>query len=156
MKILNNYKNINDLKKLNKDELNILANEIREYLILLSNKKEIHLSSNLGIVELTIAVLLEFDLLKDKVLYDTGHQTYVHKMLTDRLDRIDTIRDTNGIAGLMDMNESIYDHYSPGHSGNIISVLDGMYSKFKFINKHNILIKITMFVLLEILQLIME
>lgn len=136
MKILNNYKNINDLKKLNKDELNILANEIREYLISLSNKKEIHLSSNLGIVELTIAVLLEFDLLKDKVLYDTGHQTYVHKMLTDRLDRIDTIRDTNGIAGLMDMNESIYDHYSPGHSGNIISVLDGMYSKVKFTNKH--------------------
>lgn len=136
MKILNSYKNINDLKKLNNDELNILANEIREYLISLSNKKEIHLSSNLGIVELTMAILLEFDLLKDKVLYDTGHQTYVHKMLTDRLDKIETIRETNGISGLMDMSESIYDHYSPGHSGNIISVLDGMYSKYKLINKH--------------------
>ena len=137
MKILSNYKNINDLKKLDNKQLNILANEIREYLILLSNKKEIHLSSNLGIVELTIAILLEFDLLNDKVLYDTGHQTYVHKMLTDRLNRIETIRDTNGLSGLMDMNESKYDHYSPGHSGNIISVLDGMYSKDKFSNKHN-------------------
>lgn len=137
MKILENYKDINDLKKLNKNELDILSKEIREYLISLSNKKEIHLSSNLGIVELTIAILLEFDLLNDKVLYDTGHQTYVHKMLTDRLSKIETIRDTNGISGLMDINESKYDHYSPGHSGNIISVLDGMYSVDKFNNKHN-------------------
>lgn len=137
MKILDNYKDINDLKKIDKDQLNILAKEIREYLLSLSNSKEIHLSSNLGIVELTIAILLEFNLLNDKVLYDTGHQTYVHKILTDRIKRIDSIRDTNGLAGLMDMKESPYDHYSPGHSGNIISVLDGMYSVDKLTNKHN-------------------
>ena len=128
MKILDKYQNINDLKKMNLKQLNALAIELREYLINLAKQKEIHLSSNLGIVELTISSLLEFDLLNDKLIYDTGHQTYIHKMLTDRLATINTIRDTNGVCGLLNMDESPYDHYSPGHSGNALSVLSGMYS----------------------------
>ena len=136
MKILDSYQNIDNLKKLNQKELKTLSHEIRDFLIELSKTKEIHLSSNLGIVETTIAILMEFNLLNDVVLYDTGHQTYVHKILTDRKDRIYSIREDNGLSGLLDMNESKYDHYSPGHSGNAISVLQGMYQKIADSNKN--------------------
>lgn len=134
--ILESYKGVDDLKKLSNKQLKRLAFEIRQKLIDLSKKKEIHLSSNLGIVEITIAILKYFDLLNDVVLYDTGHQTYVHKILTDRKDKIETIREDNGLSGLLDMNESIYDHYSPGHSGNTISVLQGMYQAIADENKN--------------------
>ena len=136
MKILDSYKDINDLSKLSPKELKTLSKEIRDFLIELSKQKEIHLSSNLGIVETTIAILLEFNLLNDIVLYDTGHQTYVHKILTDRKDKIKTIREDGGLSGLLDMYESKYDHYSPGHSGNAISVLQGMYQKIADSNKN--------------------
>lgn len=136
MKLLDDYHGIDDLKKYNHQQLEQLAKEIRELLIDLSKKKEIHLSSNLGIVEITMAILLQFDLTQDVVLYDTGHQSYVHKILTDRKDRIQTIREDNGLSGLLDMHESPFDHYSPGHSGNAISVLDGMYQKIADENKN--------------------
>lgn len=136
MKILDAYHGVEDLKNLNHQQLEELAKEIRELLIDLSKKKEIHLSSNLGIVEITMAILLQFDLTQDVVLYDTGHQSYVHKILTDRKDRIASIREDNGLSGLLDMHESKYDHYSPGHSGNAISVLDGMYQKIADENKN--------------------
>ena len=124
-KILNNEFTIEVFNKLNPDELIILSNEIRTFLINLSSEKDIHLSSNLGIVELSIALLKSFNIDKDKILYDTGHQTYVHKMITNRFNRIKTIRDHNGLAGLMNMDESKYDHYSPGHSGNILAISQG-------------------------------
>ena len=135
MSLLEKIKDFHDLKNLNVKQKEQLACEIRELLLNLAKEKEIHLSSNLGIVELTMALLEEFDLTKDKLIYDTGHQTYVHKILTDRKDKIQTIRSDNGLSGLLDMSESIYDHYSPGHSGNSISVLEGMYEKIADENK---------------------
>ncbi|GAA5414358.1 1-deoxy-D-xylulose-5-phosphate synthase [Ureaplasma ceti] len=134
--ILKGYQGVADLKNLSFQELRQLAQEVRSYLITLSQTKEIHLSSNLGIVEITLAILLNFNLLHDVVIYDTGHQSYVHKMLTDRKDRIATIRSDNGLSGLLDMFESPYDHYSPGHSSNSISVLDGMYQAIADVNKN--------------------
>lgn len=135
-KILDSYKSHKDLKKMNIKELKILSNEVRKVILDLSLKQDIHLSSNLGIVELSTTILKVFDIEKDTILYDTGHQTYTHKILTDRKDKINTIRQENGLSGLMNMNESSYDHYSPGHSGNIISIASGMYQKIAVENKN--------------------
>lgn len=84
MKILDKINNDADVKKLDKKEIKLLANEIRELIIKTSETNPIHLSSNLGIIELTLGIMMNFDLSNDKVLYDTGHQTYVHKILTGR------------------------------------------------------------------------
>lgn len=135
MSVLNNINNDKDVKKLNVDEQKKLADEIRELIIDTSKKTPLHLSSNLGIVELTISIFNNFDLLNDKILYDTGHQTYVHKILTGRKDQFHTIRQEGGLTGFVSMDESIYDHYSPGHSGNILSVASGMYQSLKIENK---------------------
>jgi len=124
-KILNAQFSIDVFNKLNADELVILSNEIRTFLIDLSKTKDIHLSSNLGIIELSIAVLKSFNIEEDKILYDTGHQTYVHKIITNRYQQMKTIRDHDGLCGLMNMQESKYDHYSPGHSGNILAISQG-------------------------------
>ncbi len=142
MKEKSRYENVldtvdgpNDLKALNYAELKQLSNEVRDLIKATAKTKAIHLSSNLGIADLSIALLRTFDLENDKLLYDTGHQTYVHKILTGRKDRIGTIRETGGLAGFQDMDESSYDHYSPGHSGNILSVLQGLYAKDSLTNK---------------------
>lgn len=135
MKILDKINNDADVKKLDKKEIKLLANEIRELIIKTSETNPIHLSSNLGIIELTLGIMMNFDLSNDKVLYDTGHQTYVHKILTGRWKQFHTIRKDDGLKGFMNMDESIYDHYSPGHSGNILSIASGMYQKDKAINK---------------------
>ena len=135
MKIINQINNDADVKKLSLKEQKQLANEVRELILKTAETTPLHLSSNLGIVEITIALMNNFDLTKDKVLYDTGHQTYVHKILTGRRDQFHTIRQPNGITGFLNMDESIYDHYSPGHSGNILSVASGMYQSIKQNNK---------------------
>lgn len=135
MSLLDNIKDFHDLKDLSNKEIKILCKEIRNKIIDISKKQDIHLSSNLGIVELSTMILKVFNLDKDKLLYDTGHQTYVHKILTGRKDKIDTIRQPNGLCGLMNMNESKYDHYSPGHSGNVLSVISGMYTRDALKNK---------------------
>lgn len=122
MAILEKIKSYEDFKKIRKNELSILASELRQALINLSLSNEIHLSSNLGIVELTLALSYYFDLDKTKIIYDTGHQGYIHKMITGRYDKINQIRKDNGLAGLLEMQESKYDYYSPGHSGNTLSI----------------------------------
>lgn len=122
---IENYKNINELKSLDNNELVELASSIRQKLIDLSKNKKIHLSSNLGVVELTISLLKNFNLPLDKINYDTGHQCYIHKILTDRNDLIDSIRDENGISGFPDNNESVYDFISTGHSSNSLSISQG-------------------------------
>lgn len=122
---IENYRNIDDLKKIDGEELNELASTIRLKLIEMSKNKKIHLSSNLGIVELTISLLKNFNLPYDKINYDTGHQCYVHKMLTDRNKHIDSIREENGLSGFPDNNESIYDFISTGHSSNSLSISQG-------------------------------
>ena len=135
---LKNIDNPSDLKDLDFKKLKVLCDEIRDTIIDVSKYNDIHLSSNLGIVELSTMILKVFDIENDIILYDTGHQTYVHKMLTGRKDKIYTIRKEGSLCGLMNMKESKYDHYSPGHSGNVLSVLSGMYQKYARENKDNI------------------
>ncbi len=129
MAIINDIKLPEDIKELKKKQLHELSEDVRQIITETSRSKDIHFSSNLGIVELTISLLRVFDPEKDYLLFDTGHQTYPYKILTDRRERFNTIKEENGISGLMNMNESKYDKYSPGHSGNILSIASGIYQE---------------------------
>ena len=115
-----------DLKKLTTEEKETLAGEIREKIISTVSNTGGHLASNLGIVELTIAIHSVFNMPIDKVIWDVGHQSYVHKILTGRKDKFDTLRKIDGIAGFPKANESIYDSFNTGHSSTSISVALGM------------------------------
>jgi len=115
-----------DLKKLSIRELNALSGEIREFLINTVSNTGGHIASNLGVVELTLALHRVFDTPKDKIIWDVGHQTYVHKILTGRKDRFDTLRQMDGISGFPKSEESIYDPFNTGHSSTSISAALGM------------------------------
>lgn len=125
IKILDTIKTYEDFKKISNKNLKNLCDEIRSFIIDLSNRKSIHLGSNLGIVEISVALSKVFDLDWDIIFYDTGHQAYVHKIITGRLSLMPTIRDTNGLSGMQDLNESKYDYYSGGHAGNSLSIAQG-------------------------------
>ena len=116
----------NDLKKLNIKEKEQLAKEIRDKILEVVSQNGGHLASNLGTVELTIALYSCLDLPKDKVIWDVGHQTYTHKILTGRKKEFNTLRKMNGIAGFPRSKESIYDAFDTGHSSTSISVALGM------------------------------
>ena len=124
--MLEKINNTEDLKKLNLKEKNILAQEIREYIIEIVSKNGGHLASNLGVVELTIALHSVFDLPKDKIVWDVGHQSYVHKILTGRKEQLKTLRKLNGIAGFPKTCESDTDCFNTGHSSTSISAAMGM------------------------------
>ena len=115
-----------DVKKLNKEEKVILAEEIREEIKNVVSKNGGHLASNLGVVELTIALHSVFDMPKDKIVWDVGHQTYTHKLLTGRKDKFKTLRKKDGLAGFPKAEESDYDSFNTGHSSTSISVALGM------------------------------
>ena len=115
-----------DLKKLKDYEINILAKEIRKYLIESVSKTGGHLASNLGVVELTLALHTIFDTNKDKIVWDVGHQSYIHKILTGRRDRFDTLRQYKGLSGFPKRKESHHDHFDTGHSSTSISAALGM------------------------------
>ena len=115
-----------DLKKLKLEDLPRLASEIRELIVDVVSKNPGHLSSNLGVVELTIALHYCFDFKKDKIVWDVGHQAYVHKILTGRRLRFPTLRQYKGLSGFPDKNESIYDPFTCGHSGSAISSALGL------------------------------
>lgn len=125
-KILDNVNTPEDLKKLKINEKQQLASEIREMIIDIVSKNGGHLASNLGVVELTIALHSVFNMPKDKIVWDVGHQTYVHKILTGRKDKMNTLRKMNGIAGFPKTSESEYDNFDTGHSSTSISVALGM------------------------------
>ena len=125
-KILEHINGPEDVKKLNNKEKEVLAEEIREVLIQTVSENGGHLASNLGVVELTIALHSVYDAPKDKILWDVGHQTYVHKMLTGRREQIETIRQLNGLAGFPKTSESEYDCFNTGHSSTSISAALGM------------------------------
>ena len=124
--ILEKIDNPKDLKILNIKAKEELAKEIREELLKVVSKTGGHLASNLGVVELTIALHSVFDMPKDKIIWDVGHQTYVHKMLTGRKEKMDTLRQLGGIAGFPKTKESEYDSFNTGHSSTSISVALGM------------------------------
>src|SRR3989441_9986490 len=115
-----------DLRALHKDELLQLCREIREYTVEMVQKTGGHISSRLGTVELTVALLRVFDSPRDKIVWDTGHQAYVHKMLTGRRERFDTLRQYGGISGFLVRSESEHDQFGAGHAGTSISAAHGM------------------------------
>ena len=123
---IKNIKNPSFLKKMSIEELNNLALEIRTFLLDSVSKTGGHLSSNLGIVEITIALHYVFNTPKDKILFDVGHQSYIHKILTGRANKMDTLRQFNGIAGFQKRKESEYDCFEAGHSSTALSTALGM------------------------------
>ncbi|MGG7164024.1 1-deoxy-D-xylulose-5-phosphate synthase [Clostridium ihumii] len=125
-KYLHDYKDFNSIRYMNLVELNEFAGEIREFLIDKVSQTGGHLASNLGIVELTISLFNVFDFNSDKVIWDVGHQSYVHKILTGRKGDFDTLRSFNGLSGFPKREESIYDFFNTGHSSTSISAAVGM------------------------------
>ncbi len=122
-------KKINDknfIKNLNKADADMLSKELRSYIIDTVLKNGGHLASNLGVVELTLAMHKVFDFEIDKVIFDVGHQCYVHKMLTGRFDDFSTLRKKDGISGFPKSEESPYDFFNTGHSGTSVSAALGM------------------------------
>ena len=124
--MLENINSPEDLKKLSILEEQKLAEEIRKYILDIVSKNGGHLASNLGVVELTLALHNVFDFKEDKIVWDVGHQTYVHKILTGRREDLKTLRTLNGIAGFPKTNESPYDFFNTGHSSTSISAALGM------------------------------
>ena len=115
-----------DIKKLNQSELKILTNEVREELIDVVSITGGHLGAGLGVVELTVALHYVFDTPNDKLIWDVGHQTYPHKILTGRKDKIRTLRQGNGLSGFTKRTESEYDPFGTAHSSTSISSALGM------------------------------
>lgn len=120
-KYLNNIKSPEDVKKLSSSQLKVLAQEIRYKLVETVSENGGHLASNLGAVELSIALHKVFDSPKDQIVFDVGHQCYTHKLLTGRYDRFDTLRKKDGISGFCRPNESEHDIFYSGHSGTSVS-----------------------------------
>ena len=115
--------NPSDIKNLTEDELNLLSEDIRNNIIENCAKNGGHLSSSLGVVELTVAIHHFFNLPKDKLIFDVGHQSYAHKILSGR--SLDNLRKGNGVSGFQRRNESEYDPYEAGHSSTSISAAMG-------------------------------
>ncbi|MBR3705881.1 MAG: 1-deoxy-D-xylulose-5-phosphate synthase [Firmicutes bacterium] len=126
MKNLLDYNFPQDLKSMDYKELDLLSAGIRDFLIDKVSATGGHLASNLGVVELTIALHKVFDSPVDKIIWDVGHQAYVHKILTGRGDRFDTLRQFNGLSGFPKANESAHDAFDTGHSTTSISAAAGM------------------------------
>lgn len=124
--VLENVNYPEDLKPLKIKDKEILAEEIREKILETVSETGGHLASNLGVVELTIALHSVFNTPLDKIIWDVGHQTYVHKILTGRKNKLSTLRKMGGIAGFPKTCESIYDNFNTGHSSTSISVALGM------------------------------
>ena len=121
MSFLEKINSPNDLKKMSKNDLPLLASEIRKIIIDVVSKNGGHLAPSLGAVELAIAIHYVFNAPDDKIIWDVGHQSYAHKLLTGRRERFHTLRQYNGICGFTRMSESPYDAFSTGHSSTSIS-----------------------------------
>ena len=126
MSILEKIDSPADLKDLSRSELTILAQEIRDVIVEVVSKTGGHLASSLGAVELAIAIHYVFNAPADKIIWDVGHQSYAHKLLTSRRERFHTLRQYEGISGFTRMSESPYDAFSTGHSSTSISAGLGM------------------------------
>ena len=133
-KFLDNIAGPEDLKKMDREDFPKLALEIRDALLETISKTGGHLASNLGIVELTIAMHYVFDNPKDKFVWDVGHQSYVHKLLTGRRERFSTLRQYQGLSGFTKREESEHDHWNCGHGGTSISAAIG-FAKARDIKK---------------------
>ena len=119
--LLDQIKQSSDIKKLTEEDYPVLAQEIRQFLIEKISHTGGHLASNLGVVELTMALHLAFDLPKDKIIWDVGHQAYTHKLLSGRKAGFDELRQFGGMSGFPKRAESPYDAFDTGHSSTSIS-----------------------------------
>ena len=126
LEFLNKVNNVDDLRKLSEKDLFGLAKDLREFIIDVVSKKEGHLGSSLGTVELTIALHYVFNTPIDKLVWDVGHQAYGHKILTGRKNSFHTSREFGGISGFPEINESEFDSFGVGHSSTSISAALGM------------------------------
>lgn len=131
-----------DLKKLTLQQKKKLAEEIRNYIIEIVSKNGGHLASNLGVVELTIALHTVFNVPEDKIIWDVGHQCYVHKILTGRREKFKNLRKPNGLAGFPKSNESPADSFNTGHSSTSISAALGMARARDLQGKNNAVIAV--------------
>src|SRR2546425_2231186 len=126
MSVLERIDHPRDLRLLRRDELLLLCQEIRDFTVESVQKTGGHISSSLGTVELTVALHRIFDSPRDKLVWDTGHQAYVHKILTGRQDRFGGLRQLGGISGFLMRTESEHDMFGAGHAGTSISAAHGM------------------------------
>src|ERR1051326_4189533 len=115
-----------DLHALSDDQLGELAQEMRDELVRVLSIRPAHFASNLGVVELCLALHLTFDFSKDRLIWDTGHQIYPHKLITGRYDRFDSIRTRGGLMGYPNPHESPYDLFMTGHAGCSVSCSLGL------------------------------
>ena len=115
-----------DVKKLDRTQLPILCEELRQFLVESVSRTGGHLASNLGTVELTVAIHRVFDTARDRLVFDVGHQCYVHKALTGRRELFSTLRQFGGLGGFPRPDESIHDSFVAGHASNSVSVALGM------------------------------
>lgn len=132
--ILDNITSINDIKQLSIHDSYVLAQEIRKVIVNTVNENGGHLSSNLGAVELTIALHRSFSSPEDKIIFDVGHQTYAHKLLTGRYHQFSTLRKHGGIAGFPRYSESIHDAFEVGHASTSVSAALGISKAFNLSN----------------------
>ncbi|HDS74410.1 MAG TPA: 1-deoxy-D-xylulose-5-phosphate synthase, partial [Firmicutes bacterium] len=115
-----------DLKDLSPEQLEVLAEEIRQYIVDVISNSSGHFAPSLGVVELTIALHRVYDTPRDRIVWDVGHQAYVHKILTGRRDRFPTIRKKDGLSGYLRRSESEYDAFGAGHASTSISAALGI------------------------------
>lgn len=137
MKFLDKIESPADLKKLSFSQLELLSAEIRQFLIENVSKTGGHLASNLGVVELTVALHYVFNSPLDSFVFDVGHQSYVHKMLTGRKDEFSTLRQFEGLSGFPKKSESSHDKFNSGHSSNSISVALGIAEANRLLKNDN-------------------
>lgn len=140
--ILEKINKVNDIKQISKDDYPILAEEIREFLIKSISVTGGHLASNLGVVELTMALHLAFDLPTDKIIFDVGHQSYTHKILTGRKDDFTDLRSYGGISGFPKRRENVCDCFDTGHSSTSISAGLGMVTGNEILGKDGTVISV--------------
>ena len=142
MNLLDKINSPNDLKKLSLNEANTLCGDIRKFLVEKVSKTGGHLASNLGAVELTVALHRSLDMEKDKIVWDVGHQSYVHKILTGRKDGFDKLRNADGISGFPKTDESDTDAFNTGHSSTSISAAIGLAVANKLQNKEGYVVAV--------------
>ena len=135
MSILSKINLPKDLKKLSFSELQKLNDELRDYTIEVVSKTGGHLGASLGVIELTTALHYVFDAPRDKIIWDVGHQTYPHKILTGRKNKIRTLRQGKGLSGFTKRSESEYDPFGAAHSSTSISSALGIAEANKLANK---------------------
>ncbi|MCL2583048.1 MAG: thiamine pyrophosphate-dependent enzyme, partial [Streptosporangiales bacterium] len=131
MTMLENITGPQDLKNLSQDQLSLLASEIRDLLVETCTRLGGHLGPNLGVVELTLAMHRVFDSPKDKLIFDTGHQSYVHKLLTGRVAEFGSLKQEGGLSGYPSQAESEHDLVENSHASTSLSYADGMAKAFR-------------------------